>query len=38
MKEMFETINEYPWTTFFVWIMITATLCTFTDLINKFKK
>jgi hypothetical protein len=22
MKEFFETINEYPWTTFFVFIMI----------------
>lgn len=22
MKEFFETINEYPWTTFFIFIMI----------------
>jgi hypothetical protein len=22
MKELFELINEYPWTTFFVFIMI----------------
>jgi hypothetical protein len=22
MKEFFETINEYPWTTFFLFIMI----------------
>jgi hypothetical protein len=22
MKEFFEAINEYPWTTFFVFIMI----------------
>jgi len=22
MKEFFETINEYPWTTFFVFLMI----------------
>jgi hypothetical protein len=24
MREFFETINEYPWTTFFVFIMILA--------------
>lgn len=22
MREMFAAINEYPWTTFFIWIMI----------------
>lgn len=22
MREIFEAINDYPWTTFFVWIML----------------
>lgn len=29
MKEFFETINEYPWTTFFVFIMIIAIVSVF---------
>jgi len=31
MKEFFETINEYPWTTFFVFIMIIAIVSVLKD-------
>jgi len=29
MREFFETINDYPWTTFFVFCMIIAIAGTF---------
>jgi hypothetical protein len=29
MREFFQIINEYPWTTFFVFIMIIAIVETF---------
>ena len=29
MKEFFEIINEYPWTTFFIFIMFIAIVDTF---------
>ncbi len=29
MKEFFEIINEYPWTTFFIFIMLIAIVDTF---------
>ncbi len=38
MRDFFEVINDYPWTTFFVWLMAASMLAVFTDLINKFKK
>jgi hypothetical protein len=31
MREFFETINEYPWTTFFVFIMILAIVGALTN-------
>lgn len=38
MREIFETVNEYPWITFFFWLMILSIVTVFTDLINKFKR
>jgi len=32
MREFFEIINEYPWTTFFVWIMILPVIALLTEL------
>jgi hypothetical protein len=29
MREFFETINEYPWTTFFVFMMIISIVSVF---------
>jgi hypothetical protein len=26
MKEIFQAINEYPWTTFFCWLMILSMI------------
>ena len=31
MKEIFEAINEYPWTTFFVWVMIMSVVAIYKD-------
>lgn len=34
MKEIFEAINQYPWTTFFVWVMIISIVSVYADLRN----
>lgn len=34
MREIFEIINEYPWTTFFVWVMITLTVAVYAETKN----
>lgn len=34
MKEIFEAINEYPWTTFFVWVMIISTVAVYAETKN----
>lgn len=34
MKEIFETINEYPWTTFLLWVMIILTVAVYAETKN----
>lgn len=35
MKEIFQAINEYPWTTFFVWIIILYILIIISAIVSK---
>jgi len=37
MREIFEAINDYPWTTFFCFLMFIITLCTIDEIIKTFK-
>lgn len=38
MREFFELVNEYPWTTFFLVIGLCCILSSFGEAIHGFKK
>ena len=37
MREFFELVNEYPWTTFFLFLMITTILSEIAVILHKDK-
>lgn len=38
MREFYEIINEYPWTTFFLFLMIVVIITIFANVIENIKK